>query len=197
MTAEGLPARKAALALLSGVLTRRKPLDADLPQLKALPPRDAAFARALASQTLRHLGALEAKGSTIIVLAEGITYFRKKRAFAELQFDDTNVLAISQFPPTQPWTAGAAMTRNAVIAGLSHAMLVVEAGEKGGTLNAGIQAIEMGRPVFAIAYSDDPPAGNEILFERGARSLRSQNELFSALDELTLVSEAKQLAIGE
>jgi 16S rRNA (cytosine967-C5)-methyltransferase len=56
---EGLPARKAALALLSAVLTRRKPLDADLPQLKALPPRDAAFARALASQTLRHLGALE------------------------------------------------------------------------------------------------------------------------------------------
>jgi 16S rRNA (cytosine967-C5)-methyltransferase len=60
MRVDGLPARKAALALLSGVLARRKPLDADLPQLKALPPRDAAFARALASQTLRHLGALEA-----------------------------------------------------------------------------------------------------------------------------------------
>jgi len=57
---EGLAARQAALALLSGVLTRRKPLDADLPQLKSLPPRDAGFARALASQTLRHLGALEA-----------------------------------------------------------------------------------------------------------------------------------------
>jgi len=60
MSVEGLPARKAALALLSGVLTRRKPLDAELPLLKALPPRDAAFARALASQTLRHLGALDA-----------------------------------------------------------------------------------------------------------------------------------------
>jgi 16S rRNA (cytosine967-C5)-methyltransferase len=57
---EGLASRKAALALLSSVLTRRKPLDPDLPQLKVLPPRDAAFARALASQTLRHLGALEA-----------------------------------------------------------------------------------------------------------------------------------------
>jgi len=57
---EGLPARKAALALVSSVLTRRKPLDSDLPQMKALPPRDAAFARALASQTLRHYGALDA-----------------------------------------------------------------------------------------------------------------------------------------
>jgi 16S rRNA (cytosine967-C5)-methyltransferase len=60
MSVEGLPARKAALALVSAVLTRRKPLDADLPQMKGLAPRDAAFARALASQTLRHLGALEA-----------------------------------------------------------------------------------------------------------------------------------------
>jgi len=59
MSKDGLPARKAALAMLSGVLARRKPLDSELPQLKALPPRDAAFARALASQTLRHLGALE------------------------------------------------------------------------------------------------------------------------------------------
>src|SRR5690349_6028316 len=56
---EGLASRKAALALLSGVLSKRKPLDGDLPQLKSLPPRDAGFARALASQTLRHLGALE------------------------------------------------------------------------------------------------------------------------------------------
>ncbi len=46
--------------MLGPVLTRRKPLDAELPQLKTLPSRDAAFARALASQTLRHLGALEA-----------------------------------------------------------------------------------------------------------------------------------------
>jgi len=54
----GLPARRAALAVVSGVLRQRK-----APQwetLANLPPRDAGFARALASQTLRHLGALEA-----------------------------------------------------------------------------------------------------------------------------------------
>jgi len=114
-----------------------------------------------------HLGALEADGSTIIVLAEGITHFRKKRAFSGLRFDEENVLAVSQFPPTQPWTAGAAMTRNAVIAGLSQAMLVVEAGEKGGTLNAGLQAIEMGRPVYAIAYADDPPPATRRCLSAG------------------------------
>jgi DNA processing protein len=153
------------------------------------------YARGVDLET--HLGALEVQGSTIIVLAEGIMHFKRKRAFASLRFDDSNVLAISQFSPTQPWAAGAAMTRNAVIAGLAHAMLVVEAREKGGTLNAGLQAIEIGRPVFAIAYADDPPAGNEILFKRGVRPLRSQNELLAALDELADVDESKQLALGE
>jgi 16S rRNA (cytosine967-C5)-methyltransferase len=57
---DGLSSRKAALALVCQVLARGKPMDADLPQLKSLAPRDASFARALASQTLRHFGALDA-----------------------------------------------------------------------------------------------------------------------------------------
>ena len=56
----GLPARKAALAILSGVLQKRRPLDAQLDQLAGLEVRDAGFARALVSQTLRHMGALDA-----------------------------------------------------------------------------------------------------------------------------------------
>ncbi|HEY1876468.1 MAG TPA: transcription antitermination factor NusB, partial [Rhizomicrobium sp.] len=60
MTDTGLPARRAALAIVSGVLRQRRPLDLQLESLKSLAPRDAGFARALASQTLRHLGLLEA-----------------------------------------------------------------------------------------------------------------------------------------
>jgi 16S rRNA (cytosine967-C5)-methyltransferase len=60
MNEPGLAARKAALAIVTGVLRKRRPLDAQLEQLKALESRDAGFARALASQTLRHFGELEA-----------------------------------------------------------------------------------------------------------------------------------------
>ncbi|HEU0162147.1 MAG TPA: transcription antitermination factor NusB [Rhizomicrobium sp.] len=56
----GLPARRAALAILSGVLQKRRALDFQLETLKDFAPRDAGFARALASQTLRHMGALDA-----------------------------------------------------------------------------------------------------------------------------------------
>ncbi len=60
MTDTGLPARRAALAILSGVLQKRRPLDAGLDQLAGLQVRDAGFARALASETLRNMGALDA-----------------------------------------------------------------------------------------------------------------------------------------
>src|SRR5476649_1678750 len=60
MTDTGLPARRTALAILSSVLQKRRPLDAGLNQLTGLATRDAGFARALASETLRNMGALDA-----------------------------------------------------------------------------------------------------------------------------------------
>jgi DNA processing protein len=153
------------------------------------------YARGVDLET--HLGALEAGGATIVVLAEGIKHFRRKRAFAGLPFDKDHVLALSEFPPGQPWSPGAAMTRNATIAALARAMLVIEAREKGGTLNAGLQAMEIGRPVFAVDYAEDLPEGNRILFARGAAPLRSKKELLAALDTLASQSESQQLVLGE
>jgi len=58
--AAGLPARKAAQAILAEVLHRRRPLDAALAPLSELSPSDAGFARAVASETLRRFGQLDA-----------------------------------------------------------------------------------------------------------------------------------------
>src|SRR6266576_3108452 len=58
--APGLAARRAALAILTGVLQKRRPLDAGLDHLAGLQTRDAGFARALVSESLRHMGALDA-----------------------------------------------------------------------------------------------------------------------------------------
>ena len=57
---EGIPARAAAQAILSDVLRKHRPLDSALEQLGHLAPRDAGFARAIASETLRRLGQIEA-----------------------------------------------------------------------------------------------------------------------------------------
>ncbi len=59
MTA-GQAARKAALSILSDVLRKRRPLDAALEHAARLEPRDAGFARAIAAETLRRFGQLDA-----------------------------------------------------------------------------------------------------------------------------------------
>jgi DNA processing protein len=141
------------------------------------------YARGVDTET--HLAALLSGGSTVIVLAEGILHFRKKRAFAPTGLPEDRVLVVSQFPPGQRWTAGAAMTRNGVITGLSRALVVIEAGEAGGTLNAGLQAIAMQRPVLALEFADGAtPPGNEALFRKGALRVRSRQQLSALLDSV-------------
>ncbi len=53
-------ARQAALDILSEVLRKRRPLDAALSRVEGLESRDAGFSRAIASETLRRLGQLDA-----------------------------------------------------------------------------------------------------------------------------------------
>ena len=132
--------------------------------------------------TESHLAALESGGQTTIVLAEGFNYFKLKQAFRK-HFDRERVVVISQFAPTQPWGAYAAMARNKVIYGLSKALVVVEAGERGGTLAAGEGALKEKKPLFVLNFGDDTPEGNKILLSKGGRSVKSRHELGEALNQ--------------
>jgi len=134
-----------------------------------------------------HISALESGGTTIIVLPEGINHFRVKREIASV-WDPSRVLVVSQFAPTQTWCAGGAMTRNSVIIGLSLALVVVEAGERGGTLAAGQRALELGRRVIALQFSDMSP-GNAVLVGSGAIAVSNPAELSSFLHELRYVAD--------
>jgi DNA processing protein len=127
-----------------------------------------------------HVAALKVGGRTMIVLAEGITKFRvKKGEFAD-SFDPARVTIVSQFSPTAPWSTGSAMTRNGVIFGASSGLVVVEAGEAGGTLDAGLRALDAGRRVLALEFDGMLP-GNKMLIARGAIPIRSRADLVSLL----------------
>lgn len=130
--------------------------------------------------TATHLAALKNGGNTVIVLAEGFDYFRIKRDFAK-DFDLSRTLVLSQFAPSQTWQAHAAMARNAIIYGLSKSLLVIEAGERGGTLAAGEGALNLGRPVFVVDFGDQTPEGNRILLRKGAHPVRTSAQLGEAL----------------
>lgn len=137
------------------------------------------YAKGVDTET--HLAALQSGGRTAIVLAEGFDHFRVKQSFRQ-DFDRKRIVVISQFPPSQPWGAYAAMARNKLIYGLSRALVVVEAGEKGGTLAAGEGALKSGKPVFVLNFGDETPPGNKKLLAQGGHPITSRYDLGAALD---------------
>lgn len=133
-----------------------------------------------------HRAALENGGTTIIVLPEGISTFYIKKELHDV-WDWKRVLVVSEFLPLDKWMASRAMRRNQTIIGLSDSMLVVEAGETGGSLDAGMKTMSLGKPLFVPYYSSIPDSalGNVQLLNKGAHSLkRSRSTMRTNMEEV-------------
>ncbi len=122
-----------------------------------------------------HLSALNAEGTTTLVLSYGIKEFRYKKEFNGANWE-RDTLAISQFSPKTKWIARNAMIRNKLICALAKGVIVIESGlekdatgKMSGTFNTGITALKMQLPLFVISpnYFDIPPEGNNTLIEQG------------------------------
>lgn len=124
-----------------------------------------------------HYTALQAGGSTIIVLPNGISSFYVRQELKDV-WDWNRVLVISEYLPKDKWSVSRAMNRNNTIIGLSDAMVVVEAGLSGGSLDAGLRSLEDKKPLFVPVYSDYPESalGNRILLERGAAGIKRNRQ---------------------
>ena len=140
--------------------------------------------------TAAHLAALEPGGSTIFVLPFGFKHFHVKRELKPL-VNAQQMLAISQFPLGQRWFASAAMKRNEVVCGLADFVIVVEAGETGGTVEAARTARDLGKPLYIVHFQDPAPSavGNAYLMS----SLRAQ-PLRSLRDVMQLIRETGKRA---
>ena len=162
-----------------------------------------------------HKAALEAGGTTTLVLAEGILNFRIKRELRNI-FDKSRVLILSEFLPGISWSVRNAMQRNSTICSLSQVMILIEAGKKGGSISAGRTSLAMGRSLFAPVYEGMPESasGNRILLSQGAHGLKKSRKtnranltpiediLFHGEEKLipyaaSMLSEEPQLALFE
>ena len=123
-----------------------------------------------------HSSALEAGGTTTIILAEGILHFRLKEKELPWLGDDpmSRILVVSEFPPRLPWKAHNAMTRNRTICALSDALVVIESGMEGGTFDAGNAALNLGVLLFCVKYAQplESASGNAYFLEHGAIPLQ-------------------------
>lgn len=115
--------------------------------------------------TEAHKGALSAGGHTTIFLSCGILGFRLKQELKAL-WDNDRTLVISEFQPELKWNRGSAMTRNKTICGLSDAIIVIEAGTTGGTIDAGLTALKQGKALYVSDHMVNR-SGNSILIEKG------------------------------
>lgn len=123
-----------------------------------------------------HRSALEYGGATILVLAEGISCFRVRSELKPF-WDLRRVLVVSQFEPHAEWKSWQAMRRNGVVAGLSGVLVVAQAGETGGTINAGMAALKMSVPVQVMVHDRmrEISPGGEALLNKGARGFPVSN----------------------
>lgn len=95
-------------------------------------------------------GALQAKGKTIAVLGCGINfnYLMSNKNLRE-NIAKSGAL-VSEYPPDYRCSSWTFPMRNRIISGMADGVLVIEAGEKSGSLITANLALEQNRDLFAI-----------------------------------------------
>jgi len=86
---------------------------------------------------------------------------------------ELRTLVISEFGAKGNWSVGNAMQRNKTICALSQALILIEAREQGGSIEAGKECLKLHMPLFAAVYEGSPESsrGNEAVLGIGAKRL--------------------------
>ncbi len=144
-----------------------------------------------------HEGALEVKGKTIAVLANGLGKIQpavnQNLAKKILEF---NGAIISEYGSEVPYFKSQFLQRNRIISGLCQAVIVIEAPQKSGSLSTATQAAEQGREVFVFPGPINHPnyCGSHKLIRDGARLVSSIDDIF---EDLGLRINQPKLALKE
>ncbi|CAM3216953.1 DNA-processing protein DprA [Paracoccus nototheniae] len=120
---------------------------------------------------------------TIAVMAGGIdVIYPAENAVLAAQIAECGILISEQPPGTEP-AARHFPTRNRIVSGLSHAVVVIEAAQRSGTLITARNALDQGREVMAVPGHpmDARAAGCNALIRDGATLVRSAADVADAL----------------
>lgn len=144
-----------------------------------------------------HRSALKANGSTVVFLGGGCDQIYPARNFSLFQdIVDCGGAIVSEHPwdfPPLPYTF---RMRNRLIAGLSKATLIVEAGLPSGTFSTADEALESNREVWVIpgAITSQTSAGANRLLYQGAYPIVDDDSFEDALSRTFMMLKQETYA---
>jgi DNA processing protein len=149
--------------------------------------------------TSAHIGALEAHGTTTMILSFGTNHISIKREIQNFDWR-RNSLFVTQFAPYEKFSGRNAMVRNKLVCAMSDAIVIIKSGAErnaegkmSGTFDAGKSALQMGIPVFVL----NPKAlktqsqGNIDLIKLGGKEFSTGLDIVNFLKEPSNVSYRK------
>jgi DNA processing protein len=134
-----------------------------------------------------HEGTVAARGVGVAVLGCGLDIaYPPEHAPLARQLIDGGGAVISEYPLGTPPEGWRFPPRNRIISGLAAAVVVVEAGVRGGALITAATALDQGLPVFAVPgdVGRASSRGTNLLIRDGAHPVLDPDDL---IEELALV----------
>ncbi len=141
---------------------------------------------ALGIDTIAHKTALKAGLKTIAIPGSGldrsVLHPHSNRRLADEIVESGGAL-LSELDPTEPAGVHTFPRRNRIMAGLAHAVLIIEAGDKSGTLITARLATDYNREVMVIPGSIFSPtcAGSNRLINQGAHPVTCGSDILQVL----------------
>jgi DNA processing protein len=134
--------------------------------------------------SIAHQAALDGDGLTIAVLPSSLdTICPASHTQLAQQIVKQGGALISEYSPHSPFYVGNLIARNRLVAGLSQAVLITEAGERSGSLHTANFALEQGKDVLVVPGPITSPtsAGCNQLIKCGATMITEPADLLNAL----------------
>jgi DNA processing protein len=148
--------------------------------------------------TAAHEAALDGEGSTVAVMAGGIDVIYPAENDAIARAIDAKGCRVSEHPPRLEPQARHFPLRNRIVAGLSRAVIVVEAAAKSGSLITAKAALDYGRDVMAVPGHpfDARASGCNMLIRDGALLVRGPQDVLEALGTPTDVLPEPEMRLS-
>jgi DNA processing protein len=147
--------------------------------------------------TIAHTAALEAEGTTIAVLAQGLhtIYPAANKTLADRI--SKNGALITEYDTGSEAMKHHFLARNRIVSGLADAVLVVEAADRSGTFSTVAHALEQNKEVFAVPgpITSLLSVGPNRLLQQGARVALSADDILQVIAP-DLLAGQKQFIFG-